>query len=364
MMSHRMKPLSTLWTVAILAALALAAKPSEAQVVQIDSGQVEGGERETGHGFLVSHDGSCFVLLPRHVAAGEHLVTVSSAAPIVSGNAIVETPFWEDLDLAIGVVRGEIESRCTATIDSLSTAGQPELAATPRLMRLRSSGEVEELPMRLVGAPLYRTFDAAMTNPGDELFKGTSGALLYAGAQPLGMVVEQLSPTEGRFIRIEEIAMNAGRWLDRRGGNFATQNAAPVALTASGFSVELESASATAIEPETGPDALLGPGAFVFAPQLPVRLVFHVIGDEATALSRVQMLSQAEPGQAIPKDLTIQVSTRAEPVGLRPFGSGVRMGADGLLDVRAGATTARWIVVTINSAWDDGPIRLDNISFE
>jgi hypothetical protein len=220
--------------------------------------------------------------------------------------------------------------------------------------------------MQLVGSPLYLTFDAELTTPGDELFKGTSGALLYAGSQPLGMIVEvdEATLTQGRFIRIEEVAMNAGRWLDRRGGNFAAQNAAPVVLQASGMSVELVSASAAPLEPELGPNALLGPGAFVFAAELPVRLVFHVAGEQAVPLSSVQMLSRPEAGQVVPKDIRIQVSNEDEPANLRRFGSETfRMAPNGLLTAR-GFTTAKWIVVTVTSAWDDGPIRIDDASFE
>lgn len=348
----------------ILVALLGLAYPGAAQVVAVDSGVDEGGDRQTGHGFLIAHEGGCFVLMPRHVAAGQRRVTVSSAAPVITGTASVETPFWEGLDLAIGAVRGAIEERCEATIDTLTGAIRPELGAVPRLVRLRPNGEVEEPPMRTIGAPLYLTFDAEMVEQGDELFKGTSGAMLHVGGQPVGMVVETLSLTDGRFVRIEEVAMNASRWLDRRGGAFATETAPPPAVQASGMAVELVTASATPIAPETGPDALLGAGAYVFAPELPAQLVFRIVGEEAAPLSRVRLLSEPEAGQAIPRDVLIAVTTQAEPVALRPFGRTFRMGTDGVLEAQAGLTTARWVVVTILTAWDDGPVRVDDARFD
>lgn len=187
-----------IWSCAMLAYILAGFTPALAQAVTVQSGD------EFGHGFMVRQGSTCYVLLPKHVAAGQRRVTVFSAAPVVHSGALVETPFWDGMDLAIGVVRGAIEKRCTIELSSLDISAQPESGARTQLLRLRQSGEPERVEM-LVTDSQYLTLEADIADGKSELFKGTSGAFLFAENKPLGMVIEALSPTKGRFIRIEEI---------------------------------------------------------------------------------------------------------------------------------------------------------------
>ncbi|MGZ7192180.1 hypothetical protein ACXWOI_09530, partial [Streptococcus pyogenes] len=87
-------------------------------------------------------------------------------------------------------------------------------------------------------------FDATLTQPGAELYQGTSGTFVFAGGVPVGMAIEAPTPTEGRFVHMEEIHLNAARWLARRSGAFAADTRPTPTVQPAGFAVELVEASA------------------------------------------------------------------------------------------------------------------------
>lgn len=345
-------------TSGILALAALLACPAQAQVASVTAGA------QVGHGYMVRSAGTCYVLLPRHVAAGERLVTLRTAAPVAVGQAWVETPFWEGLDLAIGVVRGDATRRCDVRASELVQGATTRLRdGALELVRLRASGEVERLPMR-VSQTHYLTFDATLTQPGAELYQGTSGALVFAGGVPVGMAIEAPTPTEGRFVHMEEIHLNTARWLARRSGAFAADTRPAPTVQPAGFAVELVEASAPAISAEHSAERLLGDGAYVFQPQGPNRLLFRVTGDAAVTVSQVSLQSQPDAGHALPRDIRVDVSSRHEPGPPYRFFASGQMGPDGKFEQKRSPTMARWIQVTIESAWSEGAVRVDGVGFE
>lgn len=332
--------------------------PALAQTVTVQSGD------EFGHGFMVRQGGTCYVLLPKHVAAGQRRVTVFSAAPVVHSAALIETPFWDGMDLAIGVVRGAIEKRCTIELHNLDISAQPESGARTQLLRLRQSGEPERVEM-LVTDSQYLTLEAEITDGKSELFKGVSGAFLFTGDKPLGMVIQALSTTKGRFIRIEEIYQNVARRISRRAGFSTIDDGAAVTMTGDdddGLSFRLVSTTLPPIAPDLSENNLSGPGSYVFQLIRSNQMAFQTAEDGTISLSQVRLRADLESGYAVPRDIRIDVSSSPDGQRTRPFYSG-EMPSDGVLVAKAQPTRARWVFVTISSGWDSSQIGLDSISF-
>lgn len=341
----------------ILACLTLGCTSAFAQTVAVHSGGNQ------GHGLIFREGTTCYVILPRHVAAGRRSVTLFSAAPAVHANALIETPFWEDMDLAIGIVRGDLEKRCSLRLTDLDASAQPEKGSQLQLQRLRQSGELERIGMVITNSR-YREFDAGIVNGTSEVFKGTSGAFLFSGETPAGMIIEALSPTAGRFIRIEEIFLNVNRWVKRRSG-FAVAEARPASPSSQPGKeslFELASASLPPIDPKYSEYNLSGSGNYVFKLSAPNRIAFKAKGNTAVTLSKIEMRATPEPEVSIPRNVVIELSNTEDGMRTR-VGAAAEMGPDGILDITLNQK-ARWVFITIRSAWDSTTVGLDTIRFE
>lgn len=339
------------------------ASAAGAQTVRIDAGD------QSGHGLMLRHRNTCYVVTAAHVVEGQLMASVRTAAPVLGATALMQTPFWPGMDMAVGVLRGEdILPRCTVTLGQLAGAElRGDLMRAPALVRLRDSGEVERMPLRLRETG-YLEFTAAPLNPEDSLWRGSSGAFAMDGAAPLGMVVR--TDAEGRtghFIRIEEIGANLQRWITR-GVGLQAVGAAPGARAAAGAApleglpAQLVSALRPAIGSEHLPENLLGPGAYVFEPGRN-RIVFRLSGPAAVPVSGMRLQSQPAEGQAMPMEVRVELSSAAEGERWRLFFEG-EVAPDGLLEFHRSAQLARRVSVTVLSARSAGPVRIDSISFE
>jgi len=345
---------------ATVACLQIGFTPADAQTVAIQSND------QVGHGFIFKHASQCYVVLPRHLVEGQRRVKVFSSAPVVYSGAVVDTPFWDGLDLAIGVVRGPIMERCTRTLDYFSSPKSTADGSVVQLLRLRESGEIERVNM-IVTKGDYLTLQARITEKDKELFKGTSGAFLFAGGTPIGMVTDNLteSDTEGLFIRMEEIHMNLKRRLNRRAG-FVSPTASETqdfSSTQNNLPMNLISVTLPPTFPDFGEENLLGPGSYVFELTRTNRISFQVTGDEAAILSRVRIKSNPAAPYTLPKGLRIDVSSKLDGTRPRSFLDG-EMGLDGLYDATRQPSKVRWIFITVTSGWDNGPIGIDTIEFQ
>jgi hypothetical protein len=332
----------------------------QAQTVRVDSGS------QVGHGLMVRHQDTCFLVTARHVVEGNPIAAVRSAAPTEPGTATMQTPFWPGMDLAVGVLRGVIEGRCTLPLERLSGGLGAETVADPELVRLRDNGEVERAPIR-IATTSYLTFDGVMVASEDTIYQGSSGAFAMSGDRPLGMLISTTDGRGGQFIRIEEIEPNLRRWITRRVGLTSRPVTAGVTAgaedaSAAAIPVTLVSAARPPIGSDFVPENLLGPGAYIFEPGIN-RIEFRVPGSEAVSLSRVVIETAADSGDALPSDITLEVSNRPDGGNWRPFHAGT-MAQDGVLDLRRSAQLVRWIAITVRSAQSEGPVRIDRVQFE
>ena len=336
------------------------ASTSHAQTVRIDSGE------QTGHGVMLRHGNTCYVVTAAHVVDASPIATVRTAAPVVAATAVIHSPFWAGMDMAVGVLHGaDILPRCTMTLRELADGVlRGDTLRAPALVRLRDSGEVERMPLRL-DATGYLEFTAAPLDPEDSFWRGSSGAFAMDGAALLGMVVRtDAGGRGGHFIRIEEIGANLERWISR--GVSLPTGAAPGATgpvgAGEGLRMQLVSAQRPPIGSDHVPENLIGPGAYVFEPGRN-RIVFRLSGGTAVPVSGLRLHSDPADGQTMPKAVRVEVSSTADGDRWRAFLEG-EVAPDGRLHLRRSSQLARRVAVTVLSAREEGPVRIDQIVLE
>ena len=313
---------------------------------------------------MFRHAGSCYVALPAHVAGPLPRITVSTAAPVASDQAVVVAPFWPGLDLALGVLgRGALDARCTAALGDLAPTIRSRDAAEATILRVSPVGEEERLRVRIIDRD-YLTFTAELESDGDAIAQGTSGAFAFAAGRPIGMAITSDDPSRARFMRSEEIALNLSRFLTEQGVAFSAPSG-PEAdpRPEAGGTLALGRASSTTppVLPQHGVGNLLGDGLYVFRPTGPVEIVLRLDGKAAAALRRLRLTAPAE-GYAVPKDIVVQLDAGADGTRFRHWTQG-QMRPDGVFDTgRLAGRNARWIKIVVRNAWGEGDVALDEVT--
>ena len=323
---------------------------------------VTNGMGEKGFGWMFDHAGSCYAVMPRHVAGPFPKVTVTSAAPVANGQGTVIRPFWEGVDLALAVIRGGIEERCTETLDRLQPSRRARGAVEAQLHRLSPTGEEERIPLRITARD-YLTLTGEVAGAGAEIYQGTSGAFAFAGIEPVGMAIQSDDPERAVFMRVEEIALNLGRFLQEQGTAFAQESRSEVVpAEAGGIPLRLVSASAPPVAPQFGPENTLGEGLYVFAPQRLTELLYKVDGDQAVAMSQVRLSAPMKGGYALPRRVLVMTSANPDQGRFLQW-TGGEVAADGLYDTGPmGQRNVLWLKIRILDARSDGPLAVAEVS--
>lgn len=324
------------------------------QIVIVESGP------ETGHGFLTQHGSVCYLITPLHVTSTRRVATVKTAAPMRSATAIMEAPFWEGLDLAVGTVRTEgLGDYCRVPLTQLDQALAAENAEPLHLVRMLGTGEIERLPLEFQEAT-YLTFHASLARIEDDFFRGTSGAFAMAGDRPMGMVIETADGRSGRFIRIEEIHQNVGRWVQRSIRLPTASIAQPVEMS-EGMRIVLHSVTQPPLSSDVVPENMLGAGTYVF-PAGRNQIIFRIPGVQPVGLSRIEVRSDPDADYALPKQIAVEISTAAEPnAGWRRFAES-EMAPDGVFSINRSQQLARWVRITVKTAQEVGAIGVSAVT--
>jgi hypothetical protein len=339
---------------------------------------VGGAGGSTGQGYMVTSGSTCYLLLPAHVTGGFPLVDVLTEAPVLVGQAQVQTPFWPRgpaagigeeteypwLDLAVGVVRGAASERCETPLARF-TPPRSLAGRTAELLTVERGGRLDRVSMAITQTR-YLELEAEVRSPGKEMYPGRSGSFLFVDGRPVGMVVRAPRPDRAVFVRMEEIALNVGRWIQDQGAGFATgPGVEDSSVLSEGIAVRLVDWSAPPLSPEYPPQALLrAEGDFVTAPTEPLRLVFEVADGAVVGFSRVVVLADPRADYALPKDILIEVDSTPDRSRPRFFWAG-DMAMDGRADTGPRLeVSARWFIITVSSAWAEGPIAIRQITFE
>lgn len=334
------------------------------QVALAQTVSVQNGLGERGFGWMFSHDGLCHVVMPRHVAGPFPRVTLSTAAPVESASATMIAPFWDGIDLAVGVVRGGLEDRCTGTLEDLEEDRRTAGAAAGELVRLTPAGDLERSALRIMDRG-YLTFEGVVEGGGTDVAQGTSGAFVFVAGKPVGMAVTSGGTGQATFIRSGEIAIHLRRFLGEQGGTYADLQAPAAAAAESGagaLPLVFHSASLPPVNPRFAPENMTGPGPFVFAPAPQMRFVFGFEGGGMHAVSRLRLESAPAGGQTTPREVILRWSVDETPGRFRSWTRGL-VARDGLLDTGQGAArNMRWIEVIVLDAWSGGDIVIDEVT--
>ena len=323
---------------------------------------------------MVRDGTSCYLLLPAHVAGDSAFVTLISEAPVRIGRAVVNRPFWTELgddgaqvrglDLAVGAVQGDIASVCTQQL-SRFTPVQIGVGRAGTLVTIGRNGRLEGVQMTITDTN-YLTFEAKVTTPGAEMFPGRSGSFLFINKRPAGMAIK--APPEGdsaTFLRIEEIMINAERWINDQGATFSSGLKPAEVQQSSGIVARLVSSSEPPVSPEFPPELTLTPdGVFVTEPSRPLTLVYEILAD-SPAIREVTVISDPTGPHSLPREISIQVDSTPGRTRPRRFWEG-RMEQDGRISsgTRSQATKARWVTIIIKNAWAPGPVSITQVRFE
>ncbi|HAE46041.1 MAG: hypothetical protein CMO30_21460 [Tistrella sp.] len=346
----------------ILSALALSAiygTSAQAQTVS-----VKNGEGENGFGWMFGQAGTCYAVMPRHVAGIFPRVTISTAAPVQTGTGTVIAPFWEGIDLAIAVVRGIEEDRCTERLDTLNIDSAGRRAAEASLLRLSPSGEEERVPLHIMRRD-YLTLEARIEG-GREIMQGTSGAFAFVGETPIGMAYASADPGQATFMRSEEILINLRRFLNEQGAAYAAPSAAVTLQPADpsargGLQLVVANSSTPPINPRFAPENLAGDGVFVYDGVPGARIVFGFATGDVAAVQRLRITAPTTAGYALPRTIIVQYSLDAEGRRFREWTRG-QMAPDGLFDTgQMAPRNMRWVALTILDAWSTGPVVIDEV---
>jgi hypothetical protein len=316
---------------------------------------------------MFAHAGACHVAMPAHVAGALPRVTITTAAPVASDQATVRKPFWPEMDLAVAFVDpGPLDGRCTAGLSDLAQSPRSRVAAEALLLRVTQLGEEERLPMRVLDRG-YRSIAAELLRPEDAVGQGTSGALAFVGATPIGMALTSDDPTRLRLLPAPEIAINLGRFLDEQGVAFrsGSEAGAPPApeVQVTGLAVAGVSSSAPPVLPQLAADNLLGAGLYVARPDAPVEITLRLAGDRPHGVGRVRLTA---PGgaYAVPRDVALLLDAGETGERFRFWTQG-RMTPDGRFDTGPLAPrNARWVRIVLRDAWSAGEVALDRVTVE
>ena len=344
--------------------LILCGQLMSANGLMAQSVRVQNGLGDWGYGWMFGHAGNCYAALPEHVAGPLPKVTIATAAPVESDQATIVKPFWPGIDLAVAVLdRGPLDARCTAELDDLVPPNAERNAAHALVLRVTPVGEQERLPIRILDRD-YLKFTGELTRDGDAIGQGTSGAFAFVDEQPIGMALTSDDENRADFMRAEEIALNIGRYLSEQGRAFsASPSSAPAALDA-GLALRGVHTNTPPVLPQFGPENTLGDGLFVTRPNGPVVLTFRLNDQNPVAVRRLRMIAPPDGEHTVPKAIVVELDAGTGGDRFRFWTRG-EMRPDGVFDTGPLAgRNARWIRVTIQSAWSEGTIAVDRVVVE
>ena len=321
-----------------------------ARVVWID----EGG----GNGFLFHHAGNCYVILPAHVhERGPMGLSARDPAGLGVGRIIYTA--GGTFDLALAVVSGSLEQSCGREWLALPSRVTLDPGADVTVIRYQKAS-IESVPAK-VRSVTFTDFQIDVDAGDRAIVARNSGATVFQGDQPVGMVIEVPGRGEAVALRMDEIRARLRRVIedwstggdcvqrdrcDGEGGGAPAGPPAPVGL--GGFKLKDWSTQGTDVG--VPPDEMLaGKGVYVapIGPNAPVVLLLEA--DKTTRLSRVVLTSDADGVTTFsPKRVLVRIDPTADGIDRwRNFLSPRDMVSGQPLDLLRSETFARRIEIRI-----------------
>lgn len=350
-------------------ALLIISLPVAAEPVSVNRGK--------GLGFVFSHNGNCFLVLPAHVPGRQTRLSVTTTAPSAVGDAVLVRNLSPAVDLSLFIVSSGLEQRCDDSFADLSDDIQPVLdrGGDLQLIRVDTSGAELRDPMTITAVD-FSTLTARPVNPAREaeLYQGSSGGILKSRNTVIGMALQSTDIAAGTFLRMDEIVNQIRRIVTpNRAVETAPQpveGAAGVVSQCPVGTLPIVRVSCT-IEPSDPAFAcsnLLTEAAepVAFPPGAQPRIVLDLAGDQATALEAVTLMAPADQSQfAVPQQVTVEVSSTTGTPRWTRFGATDMSPLGNLRVVNGARPYARQVAITLGSSWDGSlPMALSCVSLQ
>jgi hypothetical protein len=369
-MRHTQKPGKPLRHLLAAVFLLLGPHPAGAESVSVNQG--------SGQGFIFNHRGNCYLILPQHVHGRGRTVTITTAAPSVSGDASIVRSFAPGLDLSVGFVARGLESQCRDSFAQLPARSDNLLNQSQEatLTYVAASGLLENVPMRIVS----RDFDLLTVTPAggayqDQIFKGRSGAMLRIDGKVVGMAIASTDTSEATILRIDAIMGPLTRLIDSGAESPAdpakstpapTPGVSGTCSAAPSIPVAAITCSREPVSPDFACSNLLSGKPVRFAPGMtPIVLIAEFAAKEPLPVGVVEMTSRPTEGEATPPRTIRLGSDYAAERRDRwmTFGDGDMTPLGDVSIPNGSRPRARRLQITLASSWDaDLPIQVDCLS--
>lgn len=338
----------------IIAASALTVQPASARSVEVKAGQ-------TGQGFLFSTNGTCYLVTAGHVLGGKLRAQIFTEAG-EDALAIMSSPFWPEMDLAVGQIQRPPPTGCGPQLADLARLSADDLQDADVTLPFVAAGKSEVMAVRLNRAS-YLVLTGVAGNQA-QVQKGVSGAMLLADGKPAGIAQSVTPDGTITFLRIEEAAMNLQRFLSRRPAPTALPEPTSQASVATGLWT-LISATPAGQGADGAADLLAsGEGAWIIPDSGPAEIILRSTAEGDALLRELTIDARPEAeGETAPRVFRIDVRA-GETAPWRFYAAG-DIPPDGLLRTgRRAPAYARDVRVQIRSRWTPGPVRVRSIAGE
>jgi hypothetical protein len=326
---------------------------------------------DVGQGMLFRWRDTCFGLTANHVVAhSDRAMLVAGSNATVRGAAIVLARFVDD-DLALVRVSGGLERGgfCDVGLDSLRVEtealnrgdGTGTLSLVDREGQILRSGVV----FKTLRPQVLQIEPRDPRLPGDRLFEGRSGSLVYRGETPTGILVRisEQGGGRGEVVSMTRVLTLVDQYFARPVPGTATA-VAPSAPVAPGNLLEprrgadVFSWNTLPMQADTGPERLLStsgdapPWVARLAPRgQPVVVDLRLaMSTETPIVARIEVdLATSEPAERWASEISFLVSATGEAGSWSSFGGTVLLHTDEARKVvEAAPVRARFLRVQVH----------------
>ncbi len=351
------------WLCAPLLWLAAASGIAEQALVR----NYQNASLEIGLGYLTHYDGTCYLLLPKHVAneaGGTAALLGEGIRPLLGETAEI---FDLGDDVALAVVKGGLTAGCGFSAQSISRAVDRTIRdnGLATLRSVNGDGSIAQLAVSIFDNDGERFLRIQPANNDNQLRKGQSGSLLVAGDRPVGMLLSvNARHGVGKVIRLDTMLAKFDAHIRDRprtiaaapAGDRAATSPAGEPRTVARQPLELLSWSAVAASASERPLNLLAlddrPGWRANVTDWPVILEFG-LGEERVAIRGLRLEAHASPPSALPGIVELFITaTEGRDRWRSAFGGGLTYD-NGVAVISMAPTWARKIRLVISASNGD-----------
>ena len=305
---------------------------------------------EIGQGYLTHYGGTCYLLLPSHVA--EEAGSVAALLGEGSAPRLGETSGFAELgdDVTLATVVGSLSDDCGFGTMSISRAIDGAVSANGLAIvrSVNGDGTIAQLSVTLFDDDGSTFIRVQPSNADNQLRKGQSGSLLMAGDTPIGMLLSvDARFGMGKVIRLDAMLAKVDDHLVELAASAATSEAE--GLTVSRWTAMAVDDAHRAVN-LVARDESAGWRARV--EQWPAVVEFD-LGGRRVAVSGITLDGRVDEPAALPAELELQISSTTDGERWRSVAGGPVTFLDGRASIAVAPTWARRIRLVLSRSVAD-----------